>query len=286
MTKPSGSVTHVSDTARWVAMYRAWESERPDALFRDPWARKLAGPEGEAIVANMPQGKSSAWPMIVRTQVMDELIMRTVRADGADTVLNLAAGLDARPYRLPLSEKVKWIDADLPGILSYKKEQLAGVTPRCFMEFAQTDLTDPSARRELFTRVGAASKKTLVVAEGLLIYLTPEQVAELARDLAAQPSFRWWIIDLASPMLLKRLARTWGKSLSAAPLLFAPPEGTAFFEALGWKEQEFRSSWEESLRLKRSVRFAKFFNFLGQFYPKKVREGFRRFAGIVLLKRT
>lgn len=40
---------HVSDTARWVAMDRALESERPDALFRDPYARRLAGTEGAAL---------------------------------------------------------------------------------------------------------------------------------------------------------------------------------------------------------------------------------------------
>ena len=40
----STPISHVSDTAHWVAMYRAMESERPDALFRDPHARRLAGP--------------------------------------------------------------------------------------------------------------------------------------------------------------------------------------------------------------------------------------------------
>ena len=49
----TGAITHVSDTARWVAIYRAMESERPDALFRDPYARRLAGPRGEQIVAEI-----------------------------------------------------------------------------------------------------------------------------------------------------------------------------------------------------------------------------------------
>ena len=63
-------VRNVSDTARWVAIYRAMESERPDALFRDPYARRLGGERGEAIVRAMPRGRSMAWPMIVRTAVM------------------------------------------------------------------------------------------------------------------------------------------------------------------------------------------------------------------------
>ncbi len=41
------AIRNVSDTALWVAMYRAMESERADALFYDPYARVLAGERGE-----------------------------------------------------------------------------------------------------------------------------------------------------------------------------------------------------------------------------------------------
>lgn len=74
----STPITHVSDTARWVAIYRAMESERSDALFRDPYARRLGGARGEEIVRAMPRGRAMAWPMVVRTAVMDELIVRAV----------------------------------------------------------------------------------------------------------------------------------------------------------------------------------------------------------------
>ncbi|SRR5258707_2500285 len=103
----SNPISSVSDTARLVAMYRAMESERPDASFRDPCARRLAGPAGEQILASMPQGRRWAWPMIVRTAVMDEVIMRLVTQEGVDTVLNLAAGLDARAYRLDLPAQLR-----------------------------------------------------------------------------------------------------------------------------------------------------------------------------------
>src|SRR5437867_6520252 len=109
MTSP---ISSVSDTARWVAMYRAMESERSDALFHDTYARRLAGPTGEQILASMPQGRRWAWPMIVRTAVMDEIIMRVVRDEGLDTIVNLAAGLDARPYRLDLPPQLHWIDVE------------------------------------------------------------------------------------------------------------------------------------------------------------------------------
>ena len=109
-------IEHISDTARWVAMYRAMETDRPDAHFRDPLARTLAGERGAAILRGMPDGESTAWPMIVRTAVFDEMILKAIRERGVKVVVNLAAGLDARPYRLDLSSNLEWIEVDLPAM--------------------------------------------------------------------------------------------------------------------------------------------------------------------------
>ena len=128
-------IEHISDTARWVAVYRAMETERPDAIFRDPFARRLAGDRGQQIVDTLPRGRQTAWAMIVRTAVFDEIILKTIERDRVDLVVNLAAGLDARPWRLEgLPASLRWIDVDLPGILSYKTETLAGETPVCRYE--------------------------------------------------------------------------------------------------------------------------------------------------------
>jgi len=281
-------IQHVSDTARWVALYRAMESDRPDALFRDPYARKLAGEQGERIVGSMRKGRAWAWPMIVRTAVIDELILRTIAQEGVDTVLNLAAGLDTRPYRLPLPASLTWIEVDFPDVIAYKTGQLADARPVCALQHVGVDLTDAARRRALFDQIGAAARRVLVVSEGLLIYLPPEQVAALGRDLASPASLRWWLIDLGSPRLLKMMEKTWGRAVAAgnAPFRFAPAEGTQFFEPLGWREAEFRSMWDESLRLKRSMPFARVWNLVGKLYPKSKREEFRRMSGIVLLERT
>ena len=286
MSPPNNPISSVSDTARWVAMYRAMESERSDALFHDTYARRLAGPTGEQILASMPQGRRWAWPMIVRTAVMDEIIMRVVRDEGLDTIVNLAAGLDARPYRLDLPPQLHWIDVDLEGILSYKEAALASERPRCRVEFVRADLTDHTARRALFQRVGAEAKRALVISEGLLVYLTPEDVTSLAQDLSAQPALRWWLIDLASPALLQFLSRTWGSQLRSgnAPMRFAPEEGTAFFGSAGWREAEYRAILDEAVRLHRAPKMAWLWRFLGLFASKKRREQFKRFSGIVLLE--
>lgn len=110
-------IRNISDTARWVAMYRAMESERPDALFHDPYARRLAGERGEQIASTISERQLPAWAYMARTLNFDQLILGEV-ARGADMVINLAAGLDTRPYRLDLPPSLQWIEVDLPELIA------------------------------------------------------------------------------------------------------------------------------------------------------------------------
>ncbi len=278
------SIRNVSDTARWVAIYRAMESERSDAIFRDPYARRLGGERGEAIVRELPDGEAMSWSLVVRTAVMDEIIARCVR-EGARTVLNLAAGLDARPYRMDLPTDLRWIHVDMPDMLDYFREQMAGETPRCRLEFAAADLREADVRRALFADA-AKEGPVLVVTEGLLIYLKPEDVAALARDLHDTAKARWWLGDLASPRLLRMFERRWAPKLrdANAPFLFGPAENTRFFEPFGWKESEFRSHWDESIRLDRTMSGIWLWKIAMALQPWAMREHTRRIVGMMLLR--
>jgi len=247
MTPDEPLVRHVSDTARWVAAFRAQESERKDALFRDPFAARLAGERGFELARRM---STSPWAFVARTVVYDEMIRRCLDA-GADTVVNLAAGMDARPYRMKLAPSLRWIEVDLPETFEEKERALAGEKPACRLERVKLDLADVDARRALLARIGAESKNAVVVCEGLLIYLQAEQVAALARDLAAVPAFRFWIVDLVSPGLLRILQKAYAQVLGRAPLVWAPEEGPAYFEPLGWKVVDVQSMLKSAARIKR-----------------------------------
>ena len=250
MTEPV--VRNISDTARWVAIYRARETERPNPLFTDPYARVLADERGERIAAAIPNLAGSDWPFIVRTYLFDRLISDEVKR-GTDTVLNLAAGLDARPYRMDLPHSLTWIEVDLPELLEYKSAVLANETPRCTVERIALDLAKLEERRALFRRVSATASRTLIICEGLLIYLSDEAVATLARDLAATSGFETWLVDLASPGLLQMMQRRMGDMVKAggAPFVFAPAEGPSFFERHGWKASDVESLFDTAARLGR-----------------------------------
>ncbi len=281
MNQSGSSIHNISDTARWSAFYRAKETERPDAVFRDRLARRLAGERGEEIAATMPFAEKQAWTWVTRTYLFDQFITEQV-ALGVDLVLNLAAGLDARPYRMELPPSLRWVEVDLPELLDYKDEVLAGEKPACNLERIRLDLANTDARRELFDRLGKEARKALIITEGLIIYFTPEEVASLAQDLARPPGFQRWTIDVASPGLLAMLQKNLGKSLrqGGAALKFGPEEGPGFFARFGWKPVDVRSMLKTAARLKR---LSTFMRLMALFPESSGRQGRSPWAGICLL---
>jgi methyltransferase (TIGR00027 family) len=146
----SPTIRHISDTARWAAVYRARETEGQNPLFRDPFARRLAGERGEQIAKATPFHEKHSWSWVTRTYLFDSIISEQV-AHGTDVVVNLAAGLDTRPYRMQLPERLKWVEVDLPEILDYKEELLKAEKPTCTLRRVRaTRITAVRARGEVF----------------------------------------------------------------------------------------------------------------------------------------
>ncbi|HEY0431346.1 MAG TPA: class I SAM-dependent methyltransferase [Pyrinomonadaceae bacterium] len=277
-------IRNISDTALLAAVYRARESERPDALFRDPFARRLAGERGEQIAKSLVFSEKHAWSWFTRTYLFDQLIDECLQ-QGCDLVVNLAAGLDARPYRLNLPAGLKWIEVDLLDITDYKEEILGDEKPSCVLKRVRLDLTDLHERRKLFQRLADESSKALIVSEGLVLYLSADEVRTLAQDLRSHESFRHWLLDLASPALLRMLQEKMGKPLeaAAAPFKFAPAEGPEFFAKLGWKPIAVRSMFHTAGSLKRLPLMMSFFYHLQKSHDFQAK---RPWTGACLLERT
>ena len=282
----SSSIKNIADTAYLVAVYRALETERPDAHFQDPLARLLAGDRGDELAQMLGSQQDAANTFAVRTKIIDELILQLIEVEGIDTVLNLGAGLDTRPYRLPLPPSVRWIEVDFPDVLSYKEHKLKGKQPKCSLELVKLDLNDLALRNALFSKVNEGNQ-VLVIAEGVLTYLHSGQVAALAADIHQQPNFRWWLFELLSPLVLQQSQKRFDKYFAAgnATLQFAPEEGAKFFRQYGWHVAQFRSVWEEARRLKRELPLTWLLQLLIPLVAKERWETFSQRDGVVLLER-
>ena len=279
-------IRDVSDTALWTAAYRADESERKDALFCDPFARRLAGERGAEIAARV-KGKATRTGVVLRTAVFDEVISGALATGRFDTVLALAAGLDVRPYRLELPAGLRWIEVDMPALLEYKAQLLAAETPRCDVERIGLDLADEEARRALFGRIAEQSAGVLVFSEGLLTYLEPTEVASLSEDMAAHATFGEWATDITGHQVVEAV-RDAGKEFKAgnARVKFAPEENTGFFLPHGWKEREYFDLFAEAPRLGRDTVLARMLRGAIRFLPERRRRFFERGVGVAVLEQA
>ncbi|MDP7701766.1 SAM-dependent methyltransferase [Mycobacterium sp. TY815] len=274
-------ITHVSDTARWTALHRATESARPDSLFKDPLAERLAGEQGRAIVSHVPRSTRNGWWLVARTKIIDDAILQAIN-DGCDRVLNLAAGLDTRPYRLPLPAHLTWVEADLPQLLDEKTQLLADQEPRCRLTRTAVDLADPAARDAFFNEALDGAEKALVLTEGLLMYLDEGDVRALSAALA-RPEVGWWMLDFAGPGLKQMMNQKMSGLLQNAPFKFAPENGLAYFEQLGWRVVDSESLFTAARRFHRLPMFMRVFAWLPQ--PDPRRPGSRPWSAVALLAR-
>ena len=278
-------IRHISDTARLAAMYRALESEHPDALFRDPFARRLAGIRGEQILDATPKRSRHEWAWVTRTYLFDRFITQQIQ-QGIDLVVNLAAGLDARPYRMPLPPALQWVEIDLPKLIAWKQEMLAGETPVCRLERIGLDLADVEARRRVFDQLGRRGTRALIVTEGILIYLSSEEVASLAQDLARPPAFQRWALDLSSPVLLRMIQKDQlGQQMDrvASPMKFGPPEGPAFFQPHGWRAVDVQALLKAGAQVKR---VSLFMRLLAKLPDTERSRRSRPWGGVCLMERA
>jgi methyltransferase (TIGR00027 family) len=222
-----------SDTAHWIAAYRARAS-------LDPHALALAGETGQRAAAALGGERTATWAIAARTRTIDAMLTEAVMRRGVRTVVNLGAGLDARPQRLALGASVRWVEVDAPEVIAYKTDRLPPPLPCYGLERRAIELDDRDARAALLREL-VRERTTLVLTEGLVVYFPEQEVVVLANDLW-RVGVAHWIVDLIAPDVLPRLQRRWGPSLaeSGAKLQFAPERGADFFEPHGFRPADVR----------------------------------------------
>lgn len=280
-------IEDVSDTAFWVAHFRAKENARPVSLFRDPYAQMLAGSRGKAFADAAPVlSRYTEWTVIARTVIIDRFIERALR-ERVDAVVNLGAGLDARPYRMDVPEHLRWIEADYPKIIEYKENVLKTEKPKCSLTRISIDLADTQIRQTFLREVVPDAKSVLILTEGVVPYLNPAQVAALAQDLFSQRRFHYWLAEYLRKDIYRYLQATSRRGdLKNSPFKFFPEARYPFFAEFGWVEQETRFISEIAAEFKRTMPLPIIARFILMLVPQRVKEQALRSSGFVIFKRA
>lgn len=223
----------VVNTGLWIAAARALESDRPDRLFNDPWAARLAGETGKASLEAAPYN-----PFLpVRTRYFDDAI--TAAAGRGGQIVLLGAGSDTRAFRLPLPASCTVFEIDFAEALEAKELVLRTERPGCRRTVVPADLSGPWTHA-LLDAGFSTSVPTIWVAEGLFFYLTAAASRSLVRDAAALSAagssfvadiFGTGLLTLESMAPLVAARKGAGQEL---PFCTDHPE--QLFSAGGWRE--------------------------------------------------
>jgi methyltransferase (TIGR00027 family) len=241
----------VNATSLWVAALRALESERPDRVFADPYARLLAGDEYDRVDTLLgPVPGRELNPLVMRTCFGDAILRREV-ANGTRQVVVLGAGMDTRAYRLDLPADLALFEVDVPPVFDYKHRVLgeAGALPSCRRIGVAADLAEdwPSA---LLGAGFAPGEPTLWFVEGVLLYLPPAQVEALGEQVTALTGASGVAVFDAYPeeLFADAVMGGWNESLrdgqgaeggGAAP--FAMSEPASWLTRRGWRAGAYTS---------------------------------------------
>jgi methyltransferase (TIGR00027 family) len=278
------AIRSVADTALWMAAVRADEGLRADAIFHDPLGSILAEGRGRRIARSFSRQAMLAWGVVARTSAIDRLIAEVLQS-GVDTVVNLGAGLDTRPYRMDLPPQMRWVEIDFPEIVELKNAKLAAYTPACRLERIGMDLLDRSARSEFFARYAAGSNHVAVITEGVVAYFCNDDVALLAKDLFALPSIEYWIQDFDNAGRRPQ-PRGWAQKLKVAPFRFQVTDWFEFFKQFGWRPKKIITNLEESERNNRPYPFDFPFGLIMRALPREMTRKILSLSGVMLMDKA
>ncbi|MGW1506137.1 SAM-dependent methyltransferase [Streptomyces mirabilis] len=247
----SSTLNPVERTSLLTAALRAAETSREDRLFEDPYAARLAGDAGFALLREireatfLPGGERSAPSTpdynAIRTRFLDDYLYRAAREDDAPQIVLAPAGMDSRAYRMQWPAGTRYFELDRPAVLAYKQEQLVSVQPQVERRAVALDLTSPAWEEDLLAAGYDPGRPSIWLLEGLLYYVSSQDAHRLLERVGAlmTPGSRI-AADLVNAaaltlpdvqVLLDVFAR-WG-----CPWIFGTDEPEALFDAHGFKAE-------------------------------------------------
>lgn len=192
----------ISRTAYYTLGVRAWDAAQPEPLCGDSLATAFRSPEAEHIWEQFRGFHKANASNAARHAIIDEHLSTELAADPKSQIMVIGTGFDTRAFRLKGGQ---WIEVDEPAIITYKESRLpANSAPNPLTRVA-IDFSRESLAQRLASFAGP--DPIHVVIEGVLMYLTQAQRAELVRTLGSLFPRHVLYCDLMRQSFLQRYAR-------------------------------------------------------------------------------
>lgn len=193
----ASTLVGVSETALLTLNGRAYQARHPRAIIDDPMAIRLV----DAIDFDFDKfGRRKGQEMALRSLAFDRAATRYLSQHPSATVVALAEGLQTSFWRLSNAlpdARFRWITVDFPPIVALRERLLPSSSritniAQSALDYGWMDEVD-------------AGNGVFITAEGLLMYLQPDEAMGLITECARRFPGGQMIFDLP-PVLVKKLA--------------------------------------------------------------------------------
>ncbi len=249
---------NISQTAFLVASCRAKEGLEDEPLFNDDLAHLYLESQEQSLLSAFEASRQYpvfSTSIVVRTAVIDKLILKLIRKEGIQQVINLGAGLDNRPYRLSLPIDLIWWEIDYIDLVKYKGTTLSKYSPKCTLYRHGMDLSDLSQLNVFIKSEINQEKKTLILSEGFLIYFDSSTVVKYLSLFSNLEYCTHWLTDIGTEK------NKIGKDVQLEPVyeellqnmhFFSTPSDPIYSEN-NWKVKRHKDLAVEALKLNRPL---------------------------------
>lgn len=188
----------VSATTLWTLYYRAGEAKRSDGVIRDPWAVTLF----DSISYDYAKFGKPNQSHALRAVAFDNATRDYLTTHPKASVVAMAEGLQTSLWRLDrtgIADELTWYSIDFPSVMALREKLLPN--DERIVPLAQSALD-----RSWMDRVDATDG-VIITAEGLLMYLEPDDALGLIRDCAARFPGGRMVFDSVPHWFSKRTMR-------------------------------------------------------------------------------
>jgi O-methyltransferase involved in polyketide biosynthesis len=198
---------------------KALDSRAPNPILGDTFAdQAVRRIDFDFAKLKLPSGGQITLPM--RAKQLDSWVREFLDAHPTSTVLHLGCGLDTRVFRVDPPATVRWYDVDLPDVIDLRERLYP---ERRDYEMIRTSVTDPHWLEAI-----PADRPVLVVAEGLVQYLTESDGIDLFRRITERFPSGQLIFDAYGRLTVRlinlaaRLSTLGSKLTTAGTPVFLP----------------------------------------------------------------
>ncbi|GAP84426.1 putative polyketide synthase [Rosellinia necatrix] len=172
--------TGVTETLLIPLLGRAVDAATQSPILGDPYAKGVMQKLNYDF-EKLPMPPTHAAAVALRTRFYDRWARAFLAANPRATVLHLACGLDSRNQRVDWGPGVRWIDIDLPEVVELRGQVLPTTLPGRDYRLVAADVTHDAWLEQVPTDC-----PVLVIMEGLVSYLSPEDATNLLGRLAGR----------------------------------------------------------------------------------------------------